>query len=285
MESWQTGSVPGRPILTSPPVPPILISWKKSAGAKGETCPNSYGDDVLHANAKDIDFIVVGTGPGGATVAKELSQRNKKVLILEWGDNKPLVGSFWQGAKGMLIPGRSLLFTNQMLGLIRGITTGGSTVYYYATSWPVPLEMLKSHGVDITKEVEETRKELPIAPLKNEMMGPMATRIMESAQDLGYNWQKLDKFMYQDRWKPEYPFGHYGDPFGVKWSARMYVEEALKNGAKLITGAKATRAIIENKIAVGVEYQKNRKIHRVFAPKQYYPAAESAHRSFCVPAV
>jgi len=221
----------------------------------------------LRTKDKDIDFIVVGTGPGGATVAKELSQKNKKVLILEWGDNKPLDGSFWQGAKGMLIPGRSLLFTNQMLGLIRGITTGGSTVYYYATSWPVPLEMLKSHGVDITKEVEETRKELPIAPLKDEMMGPMATRIMESAQDLGYNWQKLDKFMYQDRWKPEYPFGHYGDPFGVKWSARMYVEEALKNGAKLITGAKATRAIIENKIAVGVEYQKNRKIHRAFAPK------------------
>ena len=27
-----------------------------------------------------LDAIVVGSGPGGATVAKELSQRNKKVL-------------------------------------------------------------------------------------------------------------------------------------------------------------------------------------------------------------
>ncbi len=27
-----------------------------------------------------FDAIVVGSGPGGATVAKELSQRNKKVL-------------------------------------------------------------------------------------------------------------------------------------------------------------------------------------------------------------
>ena len=221
----------------------------------------------MHAQDKDIDYIVVGTGPGGATVAKELSQRNKKVLILEWGDNKPLVGSFWQDAKGILIPGRSLLFTNQMLGLIRGITTGGSTIYYYATGWPVPLEMLKSHGVDITGEVEETRTELPIAPLKDEMIGPMARRIMESAQDLGYNWQKLDKIMYQDQWKPEYPFGHYGDPFGVKWSARMYVEEALKNGAKLITGARATRVIIENKKAIGVEYKKNRTLQTAFAPK------------------
>ncbi len=45
---------------------------------------------------QQIDFIVVGTGPGGATVAKELSHRNKKVIMLEWGDNASLTGSFWQ---------------------------------------------------------------------------------------------------------------------------------------------------------------------------------------------
>ena len=42
---------------------------------------------------KDIDFIIVGSGPGGATVAKELSQRKKKVCILELGDNDTLTGS------------------------------------------------------------------------------------------------------------------------------------------------------------------------------------------------
>ena len=40
-------------------------------------------------NKKEIDFIIVGSGPGGATVAKELSHRKKKVCILEWGDNDP----------------------------------------------------------------------------------------------------------------------------------------------------------------------------------------------------
>lgn len=79
---------------------------------------------------------------------------------------------------------------------------------------------------------------------------------MVSAQELGCGWQKLDKIMYQDRWQPDYPFGHYGDPYGVKWSARMYIEEALSNGATLITGAKVTRVIIESKKAVGVEYKK-----------------------------
>jgi len=220
-------------------------------------------------NSKDpeADFIVVGSGPGGATVAKELSQKGMKVLILEWGNNNPLTGSFWQGAKTLLLPGRSLLFTRQLLGMVRGITVGGSTVHYYGTCFPVPFDLFKSYGVDITKEIEEARKELPVAPLKDEMIGPMANRIMECAQDLGYSWQKIDKLMYQDKWKPEYKFGHYGDPHGVKWSARMYIEEALANGATLIDRAKVKKVLVENKIATGVEYIKNGNTFKAFAPK------------------
>lgn len=217
-------------------------------------------------DVREKDVIVVGSGPGGATVAKELSQRKKRVLILEWGDNAPLNGSFGQGARALLFPGRSLLFTPQMLGLVRGITTGGSSVHYYATSFPVPFDMLKSYGIDIRDEVRALREELPVAPLKDEMVGPMSRRIMESAQDLGYSWRKLDKFMYQDRWKPEFAFGHYGDPHRVKWSARMYVEEAVANGAKLINGAKVKRALIDRNKAIGVEFTKGLKTYKAFAP-------------------
>ena len=215
---------------------------------------------------QDNDVIVVGSGPGGATVAKELSKKKKKVLILEWGDNDPLTGSLLQGLRTLLFPGKSLLYTPQKLGLVRGITTGGSTVHYYATSFPVPFDMLNSHGIDIRKEVDEIKKELPVAPLKNEMIGPMAKRIMESAQDLGYNWKKLDKFMYQDKWKPDYKFGHYGDPHHVKWSARMYVQEADTYGATIINGAKVTKVILDGKQAVGVEFKIRNKNHSVLAP-------------------
>ena len=216
---------------------------------------------------QEKDFIVVGSGPGGATVAKELSQRNKKVLILEWGDNEPLTGSLWQGCKTLLFPGRGMLFTPQMLGLVRGITTGGSSIHYYATSFPVPFEILKSYGIDIRDEVKELKKELPCAPLKDEMVGPMSKRLMDSAQDLGYSWKKLDKFMYQDKWKPEYGFGHYGDPNRVKWNARMYIEEAVANGAKLINGAKVKKVLFESNKAIGVKFTKGLKKYEAFAPK------------------
>jgi choline dehydrogenase-like flavoprotein len=227
----------------------------------------NLGGPVMDLDIQNKDIIVVGSGPGGATVAKELSQANKKVLILEWGDNAPLTGSFWQAARTLFFPGRSMLFTRQMLGLVRGITTGGSTVHYYATSFPAPLDMLQSHGIDISEEVKQLREELPVAPLKNEMVGLMSKRIMESAQDLGFQWEKLDKFMYQDKWKPEYKFGHYGDPHRVKWSARMFVEEAVGNGAKLINGAKVNKVLFEGDEAVGVEFTKGQKKYRAFAPK------------------
>jgi hypothetical protein len=89
-------------------------------------------------------------GPEGLRWPKSYPRERR--LILEWGDNNPLTGSFWWGTKSFLWPGRSLLFTPQMLGLVRGIASGGSTIFYYATCFPVPFDMLKSYGVDITVE-------------------------------------------------------------------------------------------------------------------------------------
>lgn len=73
--------------------------------------------------------------------------------------------------------------------------------------------------------------------------------------------------MYQDKWKPDYKFGHYGDPYGVKWSARMFVEEAVSNGSILINGAKVTKVLIENRTAVGVEFKKGWEKSKIFASK------------------
>ena len=200
------------------------------------------------------DLIVVGTGPGGATVAHDLARAGRRVLMLEWGPGGPVRGTFAQYARELLLPGKSLLVTRNLLGMVRGVTTGGSSLFFYATAFPVPSDILAAYGVDITDEVREAHSELPIAPLKDEMMTPMATRLMESARRLGFDWRKLDKFMFQNRWKPGTPFGHFGDPLGVKWSARMYVDEAVSLGAVLVNHAKVTRVLIENGTATGVEY-------------------------------
>ena len=214
-----------------------------------------------------FDVIVIGSGPGGATVAKELTERKKKVLILEWGSNTPIKGTLWQALLMSGIPGRNVLFTYMMLSLVRAITTGGSSMIYYGTAFDPPIDMLRSYGVDLADEVEEVKRELPIAPLSDELVGPMAKRMMQSACDLGYNWQKLPKFIYQDKCKTGCWRCNYGCPYGAKWNARMYVKEAVNNGAVIINGAKVKKVISDNRQAGGVEFVVRGIRHKVFAPK------------------
>jgi choline dehydrogenase-like flavoprotein len=217
---------------------------------------------------KDYDVIVVGSGPGGATVAKELSQKDKKVLILEWGNNSPIKGTFLQTMSMIGIPGKSFHITNKKMHILfRGITTGGSSVFYCGTAFDPPFEMLESHGIDIRDEIEELKQEIPIKPLSDELMGPMAKRIMTSALDLNHSWKKINKFILQDKCKTGCWRCSYGCPYEAKWNARNFVEEALKNGATLVNGAKVKTVLIEGKMAKGVEFKKNRRTYRAHAQK------------------
>jgi len=216
---------------------------------------------------KEFDAIVVGSGPGGATVARELSRRKKKVMILERGTNAPIKGSILQSIFIEAIPGKSMLFTNQMLAMVRGITTGGSSVTAYATALDPPLEMFRAYGVDISKEIDQAKRELPIAPLPDELIGPLARRIMKSARELGYDWQKLNKFVYQEKCRPECDKCAMGCPYGAKWNARMYIDEAVNNGSILLNKAKVKKVIIENKTATGIEFSMNGMNYKSYAPR------------------
>jgi choline dehydrogenase-like flavoprotein len=214
------------------------------------------------------DAIIIGSGPGGATAAKELTAKGKKVLILEWGPGGPVRGTLWQYIREQCWPGRGMLIVwRNFLGMVRGITTGGSSLFYYASCFPIPHYMLARYGIDLKKEEAETRKELPISPLKPEMITPMAAKIMDAARSLGLKWNLLDKFMYQDKWRSGYKFGYYGDPGGVKWSAKMYADEAVAGGAEIINGARVKKIIFEGVRATGVEYIRRGRGVRAYAEK------------------
>ena len=213
------------------------------------------------------DAIVVGTGPGGATVAKDLTVRGKKVLMLDWGSNAPVKGTNGQALGYIGMPYKSLYFIDNMLGLVRAITVGGSSVVYYATAYEPPYEYWDKYGIDIRDEVKEVKREVPVGPLKDELIGPMAKRIAQSALDLGYNWQKLNKFVYQDKCRAACDKCDLGCPYGAKWNARMYVQEAVDKGATLLDLAKVDRVITENKKAMGVQFTRHGKKHIAQADK------------------
>jgi choline dehydrogenase-like flavoprotein len=86
------------------------------------------------------DAIVVGTGPGGGTVARDLTVKGKKVLMLDWGSNAPVRGTNAQGFGYIAMPFKSMYFTDSMLALVRAITVGGSSIVFYATAYEPPYE-------------------------------------------------------------------------------------------------------------------------------------------------
>jgi glycine/D-amino acid oxidase-like deaminating enzyme len=154
---------------------------------------------MAEVSGQEFDVIVVGSGPGGATVARGLSRRGQRVLILERGRNAPIRGTATQAILDLTFPGRGLTLTPELLAVTRGITTGGSSVFYYATAIDPPLEMFRRHGIELADDVDGIKAELPLGPLSDELIGPAASRIMASARELGYDWQPLPKLVSQDR--------------------------------------------------------------------------------------
>ncbi|GAB3534479.1 FAD-dependent oxidoreductase [Photobacterium alginatilyticum] len=210
-----------------------------------------------------FDAIVVGSGPGGATIASELANQGQRVLVLEWGNNAPLTGSFIQMAGIAAIPGKSAYITPDLSLLIRGITAGGSSAINYATAMAPPTEMFLRYGIDLTAEIAEVERTLPISTLPDDLIGPKAHRIKQGAQQLGLNWQKLDKFIDIDKCRSACHLCSYGCPHDAKWNARLFLDDATEQGAQLLTGAKVTRVLTENNRAVGVQFKHKGQLRSV----------------------
>jgi choline dehydrogenase-like flavoprotein len=78
-----------------------------------------------------VDEIVVGSGPGGASVARALARAGRRVVILERGRdyrNAAVYGTYL-GAL-LYTDRRALLFTREGLNIIRPLMAGGATSMY-----------------------------------------------------------------------------------------------------------------------------------------------------------
>ena len=201
------------------------------------------------------EFVIAGSGPGGASLARELARAGRDVLLLERGRDwrgHPLYGTY-PGA--LLYADRNaLLFTTEGLNIIRPLMLGGATSMYCGCSALPPDWLRTRHGIDLEDDADAFVRELGIAPLSAELRGAASTRIAEAGAARGMDWVPQAKFVFPDR--GEFDCGArcmLGCRCGAKWNAAEFVDDAVKAGARVMTRARARRVLIEGGAAAGIE--------------------------------
>lgn len=194
--------------------------------------------------------VVVGTGPGGATVARELAGLGEDVIILEKGrDHQWPVGRVFA-----YVTMYDIKASDDGVLVRRGITTGGSTMLYSGNSYDPPALLKEELGIDLAAEVAETKDELVIKPVPEYFFeGYTGTlRLVEAADALGYDMKPQERFIDPDKCDPTCDRCLFGCHRGAKWTARSYLADALDRGAKLVTRCDVRQVLVANGTAEGV---------------------------------
>jgi choline dehydrogenase-like flavoprotein len=206
--------------------------------------------------------IVVGSGAGGATVAREL-QGTFDVTILEAGGpfvpfRRSLRSLERVRAVGLLFDVREiqLAFPRMRVHrlpdqvLINGLGVGGTTTIATGNALRMDAD-LRAIGIDLDDEFAALAREIPISTDHQSGWREITRRLFAACEALG-----LDPF-------PTPKMGDYarcahcgrcvlGCPRGVKWDSRRFLDDALERGARLEANCRVTRIEIENERATGV---------------------------------
>lgn len=200
-------------------------------------------------------IIIVGTGAGGAIIARELAKDNIPVTIIE---------------KGPYIDSKDALnyydVYNDDVDLLTTTCVGGSTIVSMSNMVRALDEELHDYGIDISEEYDYVEKLINVHPLDDSHIGKGTQLFLDAGHKLGLNTLKMPKGI---REKDCIQCGKcaFGCPADAKWSGKDFVDEAVDEGATFISEAEVTEVISEDAIVKGVKYIQDGVENSLFADK------------------
>jgi choline dehydrogenase-like flavoprotein len=202
------------------------------------------------------DYVIIGSGAGGATLANELTRRGKRPLVIEAGKPEKNLGTYADSTRYYDANGIGLLKMPKMSRegavLWRAFMAGGSTIVSCGNGVRCLEKELSELGINLEVELSETESELNVAPISEKLLSDGSREIRRASQELGYTMELMPKFLSQKGCRK---CGQctLGCPNDAKWTALNYLKEAEANGAQVMYGTRCKSLNIENGTVKGVK--------------------------------
>lgn len=219
------------------------------------------------ATAKDLDLradvCIVGSGAGGSVIAKEMTEKGLKVIVLE-------EGGYYTGADfnqresdmtAKLYKDRGNQATADLgLGVYQGRCVGGTTVINYLCSFKTPDRVLNEwaeRGVtgmnpaEMKPHLDSVWETLSVKKMPEAMLNRNNRLLKVGGDELGWKGETF--------WRNE--IGCWGSGFcgeGCTYDAKQtallaFIQQAVSRGADVYAGCRVDRIVTEGDRAIGVD--------------------------------
>ncbi len=219
------------------------------------------GDAVL-----ECDVAVVGSGAGGGVVAGLLAEAGRSVVVLEKGPN-PGWREMTQVEGDMLgalyLDGGLLMTQSGSMPILAGSCLGGGTAINYTTSFPLPgparaewdarsgLRLFGSAAFE--ESFARVSARLDVGTRWTEP-GNRDALLERGCRALGWHVDLIPRNVTECKEGLECGYCGYGCRHGAKNStARTYLADAARAGARLVAHCDVARILVERGRARGVE--------------------------------
>lgn len=200
-------------------------------------------------------IIIVGTGAGGAILARELAREGIDVTILEKGHYTHPKDAFNYYDK-----------YSEDVDLLTTTCIGGATAVSMSNMVRALTDELLDYDIDLSDAYDYVEDLINVHPLDDSHIGKGTQAFLDAGYELGLQTMKMPKAIREEECI-QCGKCAFGCPVDAKFTGKDFVDEAVENGATLICDADVFEVISENGQVKGVKYIKDGKEETLFADK------------------
>ncbi len=200
---------------------------------------------------KAFDIVIIGSGAGGGTAAKELSslcRDGMRIAVLEWGPKlreEEFTGQEAEMARRLYFEAGGVLTKDKSVTLAFGRAYGGSTVVYTGTSLAISEPTVRKWDVpgleyaDLAARSRQYLAENNVHLLEQDRLNDNNRLFADGCRRLGY---RVDQFPLNLKGCQGAGLCNLGCPNGAKMGThRVQLPEAERNGVTVVTNCRVDR--------------------------------------------